>query len=95
MGEKQRIDLILVDNASGDVKPFVDIVRAAAGGAGRGIILKSTNPEAIEAALSALPGQRPLIHAATSENADAIAALAKKYKAPVVAQAARSMNSPL
>lgn len=87
-GEKQRIDLILVDNASGDVKPFVDIVRAAAGGAGRGIILKSTNLEAIEAALSALPGQRPLIHAATTENAEAVAALAKKYGAPVVAQAA-------
>jgi acetyl-CoA decarbonylase/synthase, CODH/ACS complex subunit gamma len=86
-GETQRLDLVLVDNASGDVKPFVATVRAVAGGAGRGVILKSTNLEALEAALVALPGQRPLIHAATLDNADAVAALSKKYHAPVVAQA--------
>ncbi|HVX91747.1 MAG TPA: acetyl-CoA decarbonylase/synthase complex subunit gamma [Xanthobacteraceae bacterium] len=86
-GETQRIDLVLVDNASGDAEPFVEIARAAAGGAGRGLILKSTDPEALDAALAALPGQRPLIHAATAGNADVIAALAKKHKAPVVAQA--------
>lgn len=88
VGEQLRIDLALVDNATGDVRPFVDTVKAVAGGTGRGLILKSSDVEALEAALEALPGQRPLIHAATTENADALAALALKYKAPLAARAA-------
>jgi acetyl-CoA decarbonylase/synthase, CODH/ACS complex subunit gamma len=47
----------------------------------------SDNPDALEAALQALPGQRPLIHAATPENFERIGALALQYKAPVVARA--------
>ncbi len=86
-GEKQRIDLVLVENLTGEVGPFVEIVRAVAGATGQGLILRSTNPEALEAALAVLPGQRPLIHAATMENAETIAALALKYKVPVVARA--------
>jgi acetyl-CoA decarbonylase/synthase complex subunit gamma len=87
VGEELRIELALVDNYSGDVDPFVATVKAVATGTGRGIILKSTNTAAIEAALQALPGQRPLIHAATAENADELAALALKYNAPLVASA--------
>jgi acetyl-CoA decarbonylase/synthase, CODH/ACS complex subunit gamma len=88
VGEKLRIDLALVENTTGAVSPFVDAVKAVAGGTGRGIILQSDSAEAIEAALKALQGQRPLIHAATPENVEAIGALARQYKAPVVARAA-------
>ena len=88
VGEKLRIDLALVDNMTGDVEPFVATVKAVAGGTGRAIILRSAIVEALDATLAILPGQRPLIHAATTANADAVAALALKYKAPVVASAA-------
>jgi acetyl-CoA decarbonylase/synthase complex subunit gamma len=88
VGEQLRLDLALVENTSGAVKPFVDAVKAVAGGTGRGVILMSENPEALEAALLALDGQRPLIHAATPENADRVGALALKYQAPLVARAA-------
>jgi acetyl-CoA decarbonylase/synthase, CODH/ACS complex subunit gamma len=84
-GEKQRIDLVLLDNASEDVRPFVEAAKTISGVTGRGLILRSTSTEALEAALAALPGQRPLIHAATEANVDAIAALALRHKAPVVA----------
>ncbi len=87
-GEKQRIDLVLLDNASEDAAPFVEAAKTISGVTGRGLILKSTSTEALEAALAALPGQRPLIHAATPANADAIAALALRHNAPVVARAA-------
>ena len=73
---------------SEEVKPFVALVKAVAGATGMGIILRSTNPEALEAALQVLEGQRPLIHAATPANAEAMAALALKYNAPLVARAA-------
>ncbi len=88
VGEKLRIDLALVENTTGAVGPFVDAVKAVAGGTGRGIILQSDNVEALEAALKALEGQRPLIHAATAENFEKVGALAKQYKTPVVARAA-------
>jgi len=88
VGEQLRLDLALVENTSGAVKPFVDAVKAVAGGTGRGVILMSENPEALEAALLALGGQRPLIHAATPENAEQVGALALKYQAPLVARAA-------
>ena len=88
VGEQLRINLVLVDNFSEEVKPFVDLVKTAAGSTGMGIILRSTNLEALEAGLKELPGQRPLIHAATPANADAVAALALKYNAPLVARAA-------
>lgn len=87
VGEQLRLDLALVDNVTGAVEPFVAAVKAVAGGAGCGLILRSENTDALEAALVALEGQRPLIHAATASNVDVVAALALKYKAPVVAQA--------
>ena len=88
VGEQLRLDLALVENTSGAVQPFVDAVKAVAGGTGRGVILMSQNPEALEAALLALDGQRPLIHAATPENAERVGPLALKYQAPLVARAA-------
>jgi acetyl-CoA decarbonylase/synthase, CODH/ACS complex subunit gamma len=87
VGEQLMLDLAVVDNTTGEVEPFVAAVKEVAGTTGRGIILQSTNPAAIEAALQALEGQKPLIHAATPANADAMAELALKYKAPLVAQA--------
>jgi acetyl-CoA decarbonylase/synthase complex subunit gamma len=88
VGEQLRINLVLVDNFSEEVKPFVDLVKTAAGSTGMGIILRSTNLEALEAGLKELAGKRPLIHAATPANADAVAALGLKYDAPLVARAA-------
>lgn len=88
VGEKLRLDLVLVDNFSEEVKPFVALVKSVAGATGMGIILRSTNAAALEAGLQILEGQRPLIHAATPANAEEIAALALKYNAPLVARAA-------
>ena len=87
-GEQLRINLVLVDNFSEEVKPFVDLVKTAAGSTGMGIILRTTNLEALEAGLKELKGKRPLIHAATPANAEAVAALALKYDAPLVARVA-------
>jgi acetyl-CoA decarbonylase/synthase complex subunit gamma len=88
VGEKLRLDLVLVENCSEEVKPFLELVKTAAGSTGKGMILKSKKAEALDAALQVLAEQRPLVHAATPENADALAALAVKYKAPLVARAA-------
>ncbi len=57
VGEQLRVNLVLVDNFSEEVKPFVDLVKTAAGSTGMGIILRSTNLEALEAGLKELRGQ--------------------------------------
>ena len=88
VGEKLRLNLILVDNFSEEIEPFVRLVKTVAGSTGMGIILRSTDPEVLEAGLQVLEGQRPLIHAATPANADRMAALALKYNVPLVAGAA-------
>lgn len=88
VGERLRLDLVLVDNFSEEVQPFVSLVKSVAGATGMGVILRSTDPEALEAALQILEGQRPLIHAATPSNAEEIAALALRHNAPLVARAA-------
>ena len=41
VGEQLRLDLALVENTTGAVQPFVDAVKAVAGGTGRGMILMS------------------------------------------------------
>jgi acetyl-CoA decarbonylase/synthase complex subunit gamma len=85
VGEQLTIDLALVENATGEAATFVSAVKEAAK-TGRGLILKSRNMDALRAALAEIPGARPLIHAATPENAEQMAALALEFKAPLVAQ---------
>ncbi len=88
VGEELTLDLVLIENTSEEVEPFIAAIRAVAASAGRGVILKSSNVAALEAGAQLLEGQRPLLHAATTENVDAVAAIALKYKCAVVAQAA-------
>jgi len=87
VGERLGLDLLLVDNVTDEMAPFLELVRTAAGASGMGIILRSSNLEVLEAALPLLEGRRPLIHAATPANAEAMAKLALKHKVPLVAQA--------
>ena len=87
VGEELRLDLVLIENSSGEVEPFVAAIKALAASTGRGLVLKSDNPQALEAGLQLLEDQRPLIHAATPENVEALAALALKYNAPLAVRA--------
>lgn len=86
VGERLILDLVLVENISGSVETFAAAVKTVSA-SGRGIVLKSANPGALEAALQGLEGARPLLHCATEANADQMAALAIKHKASLVAQA--------
>ena len=51
------------------------------------LILHSMNPAVIEAGLAHCADKRPLIYAATNENADAMAKLAKDKKYPLAIKA--------
>ncbi len=79
---------VVVENRSGDASTFVkavETVRAAA--PGLPLVLMSADPKAVEAALGVVGAERPLIHAATASNWEAMAALAKQHSCPLVIRA--------
>ena len=75
-------DGLAIENKSGAADTFAARVAQAAG-KGLALILISTDPAAMEAGLKAAGGTPPLIYAATSDNWEKMAALAKTYKAPL------------
>ncbi len=88
VGQKLRVELIAVENASGDAGKFADAVKKAASAApNAGVILVSSSKAALEAALPALAGKKPLIDGATAENADDMVALAKANGASLAVRA--------
>jgi len=92
VGMDLSLDAIAVENASGEVGGFVKAVEAAKANCQQPLILMSKSPAAMEAALAALPGCRPLIYAADGENWEAMAALAKKTGAPLAVRATGSLE---
>lgn len=82
VGQKLRVDAIAVVEESGDPAKFAGVVKQVVDGApGVPLILASKNPAAIEAGIAHCTDKKPLIYAATAENADAMAKIAKEKKA--------------
>ncbi len=83
VGQQLRFGLIMVKNASQDKDKFITAVKAVQEGVDLPLILASENPEAIGAALDETAPNKPLIYAATSDNYEAMAELAKKHACPL------------
>jgi len=82
VGQKLRIDAIFIDNASNDAGRFENVVKAVASKApGTALILSTKNPQAAEAALKNVADKKALLYGADESNADAMAGVAKTYKA--------------
>ena len=82
-----RPDLIAIKADSGDAAKFAAAVNKVKGGSDAGIILMSENADVLAAGLKACADRKPLLYAATKDNADAVAALAKENGCPVAAKA--------
>jgi acetyl-CoA decarbonylase/synthase, CODH/ACS complex subunit gamma len=89
VGMKLRLDGVAVHDAGGGAAAFaaaVAAVRAAA--QGLPLVLMSDDADAIAAALtSGAAAEKPLIHAATQENWQAMAAVANEHACPLVLRA--------
>ena len=77
------VDLIAIDNESGDAARFATAAKAAADTCRCAIILMSGSPEAMKAAAEPIKDHRPLLYAATTENVEAMAAVAKELGCPL------------
>ena len=93
VGIKLQLDGIAVENASGDPGKFAAAVEEVHNAAKMPMILMSSNPAALEAALGKLTGVTPLIYAADASNMAAMAAVAKKFKAPLAVKGNGSLES--
>jgi acetyl-CoA decarbonylase/synthase complex subunit gamma len=82
VGQKLRIDAIFVNNASNDAGRFEGVVKAIASKAPAvPLVISTNNPAAAEAALKNIADKKPLLYGADESNAEAMANIAKTYKA--------------
>lgn len=87
VGLNLHLDGIAVENASGQADTFAACIAAVKGKTKLPLILMADDPAAMKAGLVRLDGDTPLIYAAKAENWQAMAALAKEHKVPIVARA--------
>jgi len=87
VGLTLRPELVAVKGESGDAAKFENVVNRVKKGSDCGIILMSDNPDVLAAGLKVCADRKPLIYAATEDNLDRLADLAKESSCPVVAKA--------
>ena len=86
-GERLALDLVAVKETSGAPERFAEAVRTVQEKCPLPLVLISKSIPCISAALEVAGSSRPLLWGADSTNADGMAALAKKYSAPLVVEA--------
>jgi acetyl-CoA decarbonylase/synthase complex subunit gamma len=82
-----RPDLIAVRDDSGDGARFEAVVSKVKQNSDGGIILMSSNPDTLAAGLKVCADRKPLLYAATEENLDQVADLAKGSSCPLAVKA--------
>jgi acetyl-CoA decarbonylase/synthase complex subunit gamma len=88
VGQKLRVDAISIEFASGDSAKYEAAVKLIADKApDAAIILNCKDAAAVESAVKAVASRKPLIYAATEENAEAMAKIAKENSVPLAASA--------
>ncbi len=87
IGLTLRPDLIAVKDESGDASKFEALVNKVKQNSDASIILMSSNPDILAAGLKACADRKPLIYAATKDNLEAVAGLAKGDSCPVAVKA--------
>ena len=83
IGLQIKIDLVALENDSGDPATFANAAKTLAEKSRFALILMTRSPEAMKAAAADLAAQKPLLYAADAANADAMAAVAKELKCPL------------
>ena len=78
-----RADLVAVKDESGDAGKFEALVNKVKQSSDGGIILMSTNPDILSTGLKACADRKPLLYAATKDNVERMASLAKENSCPV------------
>lgn len=84
VGIDMTFSAVAIDNASGDAGTFAGTVEAVRAQTDLPFVLISDNADALKAALDKEGGHQPVLHTATIDNWEAMAAVAKEAKASLV-----------
>jgi len=87
VGLTLRPELVAVKGDSGDAGRFETLVNRVKQNSDAGLILMSDNPDILAGGLKACADRRPLIYAATKDNLESVAELAKSSSCPVAVKA--------
>ncbi|MBI4329757.1 MAG: acetyl-CoA decarbonylase/synthase complex subunit gamma [Chloroflexi bacterium] len=82
-----------IDNQSKNGATFADVAAAVRSKTDKPLVLMSTDPAAMEAALAKVADSKPLICEANKENWGKMAPLAAKYKCPLVVSSPDGLDS--
>ncbi len=95
--ERVGLDLsmngVAVQNVSGNADTFAQAVEAVRSTIECPLVLMSSDPAAMKAALAKTDGSRPLIYAADKDNWSDMVALAKEHKAPLAVYEAGGLTA--
>lgn len=83
VGMELALDGIAVQSVAGTPDAFAAAISAVRSASNMPLVLMSENPEVMGAGLRAVDGENPLIYGATSDNLQAMAALAKQHESPL------------
>lgn len=92
VGLNLRPEMFAVKDASGDAAKFTALAKKVAE-TGASLILMSDKVDVLKAAVGELKDKKPLIYAATAENADALGELAKESACPLAVKGDGSLDS--
>jgi len=87
VGTKIRVNLVAVENDSGDAGRFAAAAKAAAAKSGLALVLISAKAANLKAAGAAVAGTRPLLYVSDPAEAEAAAKVAKELGCPLAARA--------
>jgi acetyl-CoA decarbonylase/synthase complex subunit gamma len=92
VGIEMAFNAIAIENASGDPATFAQVVEAVRGKTDLPFVLISAEADALKAALDVEGGHKPLLYAATADNWETIADLAKAGGGSVVVRSKDSLD---
>ena len=87
VGTQIKVNLVAVDNQSGDAGKFAQAAKLAAEKSGLACVLMSATAGNLARAASVLAGQRPLLYIAAPAEAEAAAKVAKDNRCPLAVRA--------
>jgi acetyl-CoA decarbonylase/synthase complex subunit gamma len=87
VGLSLRPEIGALKNDSGEINKFISLVDKVKQKSDCSIILMSVNPEALAAALKTCADRKPLLYAATKDNLEKVAVIAKENNCPIAVKA--------
>jgi acetyl-CoA decarbonylase/synthase complex subunit gamma len=92
VGIDMSFNAIAIENESGEAGTFAAVVEAVRAKTDLPFVLMSDDAAALKAALEKEGGRKPLLYAATTDNWEAMAAVAKKGNASLVVRSANGLD---